>query len=279
MVEYKEPTFNYSISKTMIKQFFYIFLALLFMGCVNSRNVEYLKNSDTFVADTTQAPYEMTIKPKDVLEIYFFNPNNPNSIKELNVIERTPVTPGQSTANNTGTLYQYVVDNQGNIPMPVIGDINLLGLSKEQAEKKIHDAFRPYFSTEDIMVTVNMCNFVVSVAGEVNNPNVFTIYNSKVNIFEALAMAGDITITGKRDNVMLIRTESDGTKSVHTLDLTDANIINSPYYNLQQRDLLYVEPTDIRKQDSKVGTMTQVVVSGVSIAVSIGSLLYRILSN
>lgn len=279
MVEYKEPTFNYSISKTMIKQFFYIFLALLFMGCVNSRNVEYLKNSDTFVADTTQAPYEMTIKPKDVLEIYFFNPDNPNSIKELNVIERTPVTPGQSTANNTGTLYQYVVDNQGNIPMPVIGDINLLGLSKEQAEKKIHDAFRPYFSTEDIMVTVNMCNFVVSVAGEVNNPNVFTIYNSKVNIFEALAMAGDIMITGKRDNVMLIRTESDGTKSVHTLDLTDANIINSPYYNLQQRDLLYVEPTDIRKQDSKVGTMTQVVVSGVSIAVSIGSLLYSILSN
>ena len=263
----------------MIKHFFYIFLALLFMGCVNSRNVEYLKNSDTFVADTTQAPYEMTIKPKDVLEIYFFNPDNPNSIEELNVIERKPVTPGQSTANNTGTLYQYVVDNQGNIPMPVIGDINLLGLSKEQAEKKIHDAFRPYFSTEDIMVTVNMCNFVVSVAGEVQNPNVFTIYNSKVNIFEALAMAGDIMITGKRDNVMLIRTESDGTKSVHTLDLTDANIINSPYYNLQQRDLLYVEPTDIRKQDSKVGTMTNVVVSGVSIAVSIGSLLYRILSN
>ena len=249
------------------------------MGCVNSRNVEYLKNSDTFVADTTQAPYEMTIKPKDVLEIYFFNPDNPNSIKELNMIERTPVTPGQSTANNTGTLYQYVVDNQGNIPMPVIGDINLLGLSKEQAEKKIHDAFRPYFSTEDIMVTVNMRNFVVSVAGEVQNPNVFTIYNSRVNIFEALAMAGDIMITGKRDNVMLIRTESDGTKSVHILDLTDANIINSPYYNLQQRDLLYVEPTDIRKQDSKVGTMTQVVVSGVSIAVSIGSLLYRILSN
>ena len=263
----------------MIKHFFYIFLALLFMGCVNSRNVEYLKNSDTFVADTTQAPYEMTIKPKDVLEIYFFNPNDPDSITQLNVIEITPVTPGKSVAYNTGTFYQYVVDNQGNIPMPVIGDINLLGLSKEQAEKKIHDAFRPYFSTEDIMVTVNMCNFVVSVAGEVNNPNVFTIYNSKVNIFEALAMAGDIMITGKRDNVMLIRTESDGTKSVHTLDLTDANIINSPYYNLQQRDLLYVEPTDIRKQDSKVGTMTNVVVSGVSIAVSIGSLLYSILSN
>ena len=249
------------------------------MGCVNSRNVEYLKNSDTFVADTTQAPYEMTIKPKDVLEIYFFNPNDPDSITQLNVIERTSVTPGKSVAYNTGTLYQYVVDNQGNIPMPVIGDINLLGLSKEQAEKKIHDAFRPYFSTEDIMVTVNMRNFVVSVAGEVNNPNVFTIYNSKVNIFEALAMAGDIMITGKRDNVMLIRTESDGTKSVDTLDLTDANIINSPYYNLQQRDLLYVEPTDIRKQDSKVGSMTNVVVSGVSIAVSIGSLLYSILSN
>ena len=127
----------------MTKHLTYILLVLLFMGCANSRNVEYLKNSDTFVADTTQAPYEMTIKPKDVLEIYFFNPDDPKSIEELNVIERTPVTPGQSTANNTGTLYKYVVDNQGNIPMSVIGDINLLGLSKEQAEKKIHDAFRP----------------------------------------------------------------------------------------------------------------------------------------
>lgn len=267
------------MKKLFTRQLAYILLAVLMMSCANSRNVVYLKNSDTFVADTTQAPYEMTIKPKDVLEVYFFSPDDQNSVKDLNVIERSPITPGKGMAYNTGTTYQYVVDNRGNIPMPMIGEINLLGLSKEQAEKKIHDAFKPYFSNDDMMVTVNMCNFVVSVAGEVKKPDVFTVYNSKINIFEALALAGDIKITGKRDNVMLIRTEEDGTKTVHTLDLTDADIINSPYYYLQQRDLVYVEPTDIRKQDSRVGSMTNVVVSGVSIAVSIGSLLYRILSN
>ena len=91
-------------------------------------------------------------------------------------------------------------------------------------------------------------------------------------------MAGDIKITGRKDNVMILRLEADGTRTVHRLDMTDVNVINSPYYYLQQRDIVYVEPTDLQKQEKYFGNMTNVMISGVSVAVSIGSLLFQILN-
>jgi polysaccharide export outer membrane protein len=98
-----------------------------------------------------------------------------------------------------------------------------------------------------------------------------------MTILEALAKAGDMTIYGKRDNVKLLREVADGTYEVHELDMRDANIINSPYYYLQQRDVVYVEPNEAMAQDAEIGTTTRLWVRGTSITVSLGSLLYRIL--
>jgi len=142
----------------------------------------------------------------------------------------------------------------------------------------IHDKLRPYLNAkENPVVTVRMANYKISVLGEVNRPGMFTVSNEKINIFEALAQAGDLTIYGVRDNVKLIRENSKGRKEIITVVLNDANIINSPYYYLQQNDILYVEPNKVKARNSTVGTTTTLWFSATSILISMASLLYNIL--
>ena len=126
-------------------------------------------------------------------------------------------------------------------------------------------------------MNVHIRNFDVTVIGEVKNPNTFEVSRNKISILEALAMAGDMTIYGKRDNVKILRELADGTYEVHELDLRDANILNSPYYYLQQRDIVYVEPNEVMAQNAKIGRTRQLWVRGASITISLGSLLYRVL--
>ena len=142
----------------------------------------------------------------------------------------------------------------------------------------IHDKLLPYLNEdENPVVTVRMSNYKISVLGEVNRPGMFTVSNEKINIFEALALAGDLTIYGVRDRVKLIRENSMGKKHVVMLNLNNAEIINSPYYYLQQNDIVYVEPNIVKARNSSVGTTTSLWLTGTSILVSIATLLYTIL--
>ena len=124
-----------------------------------------------------------------------------------------------------------------------------------------------------------MENYKISVIGEVTRPNIYTVRNEKVNIFEALAMAGDLTIYGRRDGVKLIRENVDGTKVVATLNLNDANLIYSPYYYLHQNDIVYVEPNKVKAQNADIGSMTSLWFSATSILMSAVTLLYNILGK
>ena len=152
------------------------------------------------------------------------------------------------------------------------------GLTKTEAEKLITEKISPYLKElEKPVVNVRMSSFSVSVLGEVDQPGTFQIEREKINVLEALAKAGDLTIYGVRNNVTLIREESDGTKSYHTLNLNDANIVSSPYYYLQQNDILYVEPNKIKAQNSTIGSMTTLWLSATSILVSVATLLVSIL--
>jgi len=115
------------------------------------------------------------------------------------------------------------------------------------------------------------------VLGEVRSPQTFDVTRPRLTILEALAQAGDLTVYGKRDNVKLLRQQDNGEYEIHELDLRDANILNSPYYYLQQRDIVYVEPNEVAAQETKVGQTTRLWVRGALITVSLGSLLYRVL--
>lgn len=150
-------------------------------------------------------------------------------------------------------------------------------MTKTELEEFIANKLHGQYLKEKPIVTVTMSNYKVAVMGEVTQPGIYTVSNGKVNIFEALAMARDLTIHGQRENVKLIREDATGRKEVVELNLNDANVINSPYYQLQQNDIIYVTPNKTKAKNSGIGSETSLWFSATSILVSLASLLYNIL--
>ena len=174
------------------------------------------------------------------------------------------------------TLQQYLVNNDGEIDFPVLGRLKVGGLTKNQAEDLIREGLKAYLKEAPI-VTVRMANYKISVLGEVIRPGTFTVSNEKVNVLEALAMAGDMTVYGVRTNVKLIREDADGKREIKELDLTKSDLVLSPYFYLQQNDILSVTPNKPQAKPSDLGNTTTTVNSATSILVSIASLLVNIL--
>ena len=249
---------------------------LLLTGCTSYQKIPYLQDFETVNAtEELTAMYDAHIRPKDLLTITV-NTTDPEAAAPFNLTV-------QSAANSNLTqwvtqqaaLQQYLVDNQGNIDFPVLGELHLGGLSMNEAESMIREKLQPFLK-ETPIVTVRMVNYKISVLGEVAKPGTFIINNEKVNVLEALAMAGDMTIWGLRDNVKLVREEENGKRNIVVLDLNRADIVKSPYYHLQQNDILYVSPNKTKAKNSDTGQSTSLWVSATSILVSIASLLVTI---
>lgn len=249
---------------------------LLLTSCTSYQKIPYLQDFETVNAtEELTAMYDAHIRPKDLLTITV-NTTDPEAAAPFNLTV-------QSAANSNLTqwvtqqaaLQQYLVDNQGNIDFPVLGELHLGGLSMNEAESMIREKLQPFLK-ETPIVTVRMVNYKISVLGEVAKPGTFIINNEKVNVLEALAMAGDMTIWGLRDNVKLVREEENGKRNIMVLDLNRADIVKSPYYHLQQNDILYVSPNKTKAKNSDTGQSTSLWVSATSILVSIASLLVTI---
>lgn len=222
-------------------------VTLIITSCSSAKKVPYMVGAETISPEALQQIAKSTdpvIMPGDLLEI-LVSASNPDVVKPFNrmgiVYEMagTLSTYGNA-ATNSSTF--YLVDNDGNIEFPVVGTIKIGGMTKNEAQKVIMDKICPKYITETPGIDIRFKNFKVSVLGEVNRSGVYTATNEKLNLLEALAMAGDLTIMGRRENVMLIRTNSDGTREIHSVNLNDKNLVLSPYYNLQQNDVIYVTP-------------------------------------
>ena len=253
-------------------------VAALFASCQSYKKVPYLQDAEVInQAQQQEKLYDATIMPKDLLTIVV-SCTNPELAVPFNLVAATPTTAGISQMQLTTTqptLQQYLVDNEGRINFPVLGTLKVGGLTKSQAEELIIKNLKPYIK-ETPIVTVRMSNYKISVLGEVTRPGTFTITNEKVNLLEALAMAGDMTVWGLRDNVKLIREDAYGKQEIHTLDLNKAETILSPYYWLQQNDVIYVTPNKTKARNAGVGTSTSLWFSATSILVSLASILVTI---
>ena len=245
-------------------------MVLMLSSCGSTKNVAYFQNADQVSLAASKMLYDAKIMPKDELTITV-STTDPKAAMPFNLtVSKTTGMEGQLTS--TPTLLGYLVDNNGNIQFPVVGQLHVAGLSKNQCEELIKNKVRPYMSDkENPIVTVRMASYRVVVTGEVNAPRVVTVPQEKMSIIEALASAGDLTIYGKRENVMLIP------EHIHCLNLNDANIINSPYFYLQQNDVIYVEPNKVKAQNSAIGSATSLWFSAVSILTSVASLVVNIL--
>ncbi|UVO68984.1 polysaccharide biosynthesis/export family protein [Bacteroides ovatus] len=256
-----------------------LLLPLLLAACQSYKKVPYFQNVEVVnEVEQQEKLYDAKIMPKDLLTIVV-SCTNPELAIPFNLTVASNAGIAVSTSSYVTTqpvLQPYLVDNEGNINFPVLGELKLGGLTKREAEQLIIDKLKPYMK-ETPIVTVRMVNYKISVIGEVTRPGTFTISNEKVNLLEALAMAGDMTVYGLRDNVKLIREDANGKQQIVTLDLNKAETILSPYYWLQQNDIVYVTPNKAKARNSDVGNSTSLWFSATSIPVSIVSLLVNIL--
>ena len=212
------------------------------MSCTSTGKITYFYN----VKDTTflqRAPEnQTTIQQNDILGISIsslnaeasaiFNPVNTN-------IRSTTVTGTNTEAGG------YLVSSDGTIQLPVLGKIKAAGLTKKELKDNITDLILSKKLLVDPLVEIRFLNFEVTVIGEVAKPTVITVPSEKISLLKALGLAGDLTIYGKRDNVLLIREEKGKTKTVH-IDLNSSNFFTSPYYYLHPNDVVYVEPNKAR---------------------------------
>ncbi|SHM03878.1 polysaccharide export outer membrane protein [Xylanibacter ruminicola] len=265
---------------SLIKYFLLLVVLLSTFSCGSYRSVPYFQNSADFDGSNGPGHYDLKIKPKDELTIFVFSGNDEEAVSIFNIREPRELSNNNNRISVSGSSkrHLYLVDNDGNINFPILGSIHVEGLTLDSINSKIKQLVSPYLQPEaDCVVNTYIENYVITVMGEVKTPNTFTMSRPEVTVLEALAMAGDMTIYGKRDNVKILRELPDGSYEVHELDMRDANILNSPYYYLQQRDIVYVEPNEAMVQESKIGRTTQLWIRGAAITISLGSLLFRVL--
>lgn len=261
----------------MKKTLFFLLLVVTFASCSSYKDVPYIQNPEVVNQYTGELPlYDAKIMPKDLLSITV-NTSDPNAAAPFNLTVQTPMNAATSEirATTAPSLQQYLVNNEGTIDFPVVGRLKVGGLTKNQAEDLIREKLAPYLK-ETPIVTVRMANYKISVLGEVARPGSFTVSNEKINVLEALAMAGDMTVYGIRNDVKLIREDAQGHRQIISMDLTDSDFILSPYYYLNQNDIIYVTPNKTKAKNSDVGTTTSMLISGTSILVSLASLLVNI---
>ena len=264
-----------------MKKYIFFFLTLVvvlgFSSCTNTKKVAYFQNIDSISLAASRGLYDARIMPKDELTITV-STSDPEAATPFNLAVAKPLTTGATlSAASSGALLTYLVDNDGNINFPVLGSIHVQGLTKRECEELIRQRVQPYLAeTENPIVKVSMSSYRISVLGEVARPGVYPVTYEKMSILEALAQAGDLTIYGSRDNVLLLREDANGEKHQVRLNLNDANLINSPYFYLQQNDAIYVTPNKSKATSADIGQATTLTFSAISILVSITSLIVNI---
>lgn len=231
--------------------------ALMFVACTTEKEIPYMTNIDSIpaaalAAVTTQAG-DFTIKPGDMLQISV-SASNSDAVKPFNKIQYVINTMGGSSGSysmmgDRSTVF-YLVDDHGIIDFPVLGKLHVSGMTKKSVEQYIASLIYPRYLTEEPNVECRIQNFRVFCIGEFNGSKVINAENGRLNLIEAIAMAGDLTLQGRRDNILLIRTDPSGQRMVKRFNIQDANFLSSPEFELQQNDILYVEPSKYKARSA-----------------------------
>lgn len=243
----------------VLKYFVLMIIGLFLTSCVPREKIVYFQG-DLESIDQLAEQYSATIQPDDLLTITVFGRNQ----------EATRIFNQESNVGMGGSEKTYLVDEEGNIEFPVLGKIKLAGLTRNEAIQYM----KGMLSNEiiDPGVSIAITNYRITVLGEVGSPGTYPLENEKVTILEALGMAGDLTINGLRDNVLVVR-EENGKRNFYRVNLLTEEVFNSPVYYLAQNDVVYVEPNQNKINSSRNATIFR----DISFAMSISSFLLTII--
>jgi len=268
--------------KKLSFQFLYLIIILGMNSCSNVKNMSYFQQLDKKKAilnepNSNISFYETRIKPKDILSITVVS-SEPEASKHYNL-----TVPQIADLNTINSIYSqpnlqtYLVSNDGTIDFPVFGKIKISGLTTKELEKMLQKKMASEFNKEHPIITIRFTNYAVNILGEVTTPGRYETNNERITIFEGLALAGDLTVYGIRQNVKILRENADGSKVFITMNLNDENIINSSGYYLEQNDVVYVEPNKAKSKNSKIGSAENLGISAMYVAISVASLMTTIL--
>lgn len=241
----------------------------LMASCVTQKQMTYVSNAQPATADSINASYqpqsELTVRVGDALTIYV-SALDLEAVVPYNLPAVVYATPGSTTLSTTPALQYYIVDENGDIEFPVLGKLHVSGLKRTEVESLVKEKLESQVLNPQ--VHAHIVNAKVSVLGEVNRPGSVVMTNGRMTLFDALASAGDMTTYGRRDNVLVTR-EVDGKLEIARLNLRDANIFTSPYFFLQQNDVVYVSPNKVRAVSSANASLWLSMVSTVASAATV----------
>ncbi|MCT6869262.1 polysaccharide biosynthesis/export family protein [Apibacter sp.] len=248
-----------------------LFLIFSLISCASKKNLYYFQGDETILNEVYK--YTPTLKPDDMLIITVsaldlestlpFNQQSPYN---------TNASGSESITSTNPRLKTYLIDENGEIDFPVLGKIKLGGLTRSQAMDFMRNKLKVYI--KDPSVNIHISNFRITVLGEVSKPGTYTLSNEKITLLEALGLAGDLTIYGKRKDIIVIR-DKDGKKIFTHVDLTSNELFKSPVYYLSQNDVIYVHPNGAKTNSSAYSATTSVFISLAGIIISVISVLTR----
>ncbi|SDL80684.1 polysaccharide export outer membrane protein [Salinimicrobium catena] len=248
-------------------------LSLLLMGsCVSRKKMAYFQNMEELKSAVDESKTELEIQPNDLLTITV-SAANIEAVQPFNLpVTSAPRVGEPGSVSGNMQLQSYLVDSDGNIEFPVLGTVHVAGLTRQQLTEKLKKQIAAY--VQDPIVNIKLINFQVTVLGEVNRPGTYTVPDERLSLTKALGLAGDLTIYGRRDNVMILR-ETGDTKEYKYVDLTQSDFLTSPYYYLQQNDVVYVEPNSAQMQGASYNRNASVYISIASVLISLIIVIIR----
>jgi polysaccharide export outer membrane protein len=251
----------------MIKSLFYsLIFIFLVTSCASKKDVYYFQDIDSTAAENSFK--FLNIQPGDILDIQI-KALNPESVL---VFQRQATLGLQQQQVQNRAIDGYLVGEDGSINLPIVGAIDTTNQSTQALAQIIQEALKPYINNPT--VNIRLLNFRISVLGEVNNPGTFTVLEERLSLPQALGLAGDLTINGDRNHLLLIRNEA-GKKTNKVIDLTKTDFLESPFYFLKQNDIIYVRPNNARVKSSGLVGNASTLVSILSLAVSLFIVITR----
>lgn len=235
-------------------------------SCASKKDVYYFQDIDSTAAENSFK--FLNIQPGDILDIQI-KALNPESVL---VFQRQATLGLQQQQVQNRAIDGYLVGEDGSINLPIVGAIDTTNQSTQALAQIIQEALKPYINNPT--VNIRLLNFRISVLGEVNNPGTFTVLEERLSLPQALGLAGDLTINGDRNHLLLIRNEA-GKKTNQVIDLTKTDFLQSPFYFLKQNDIIYVRPNSARVKSSGLVGNAGTLVSILSLAVSLFIVITR----
>ncbi|APA65508.1 polysaccharide biosynthesis/export family protein [Maribacter sp. 1_2014MBL_MicDiv] len=252
--------------KPKINHYLLLFIiGVFFTSCASKQDVVYFQDAQEYETIISDNSHVNTFKIDDVISINVSTLDSEASLP-FNVFK------GVMANGSRPEQLDYIIDKNGNIDFPVLGEIKIVGLTPEETKNLLKEKLQPYL--KDPIINIRLVNFTVTVLGNVNSPGTYPVNGEQITVLEAIGLANDLNIKGMRKNVLVIR-DFNGTKVYTRIDLTTKEALNSPVYYLTQNDVVYVEPNNSAIKTSSLDNRASIAISVASLLITTALILVR----